>query len=291
MNLSKIIAAGALATGMAFAQEDAWPTDEQTEEQAAEQNDDSATQQEEAVEAQEESSSNNVNTQANNQETNNNNNQNTNQVAVQNDYNDQPKSTLNDKAGVGIHGNFNYSFLYGLSQDWNMGDEEDAPAGIGFDFGFRGRIPMVNFLQFVPEINFHYAELSQQDETAERTFTQMDLEIPLTIRGVLMDCFYIAAGAQFTLNLSSDVKLEEADVDIGGGLGTLSMSFDEDIKQAGFGFGLVIGVGGIIMERLSIDASIVLGITSIYPDCDSELIDISDAKQMTFKVGAGFWFL
>lgn len=306
MNISKIIAAGALATSLAVAQEDAWPADEQTEEQVSEQAEpaeEAEEQSSEAAEPQEKVTNNNVNVQVNNQVTNNNNsiniqinnnsnNQETNQVAIQNNYNEQPKSSLNGKAGVGAHIDFNYSFLNGLAQDWNMGDETDAPAGFGFDAGIRGRIPMVDYLQFVPELNFHFAALTQSDEAAERVFKQMDLEIPLTMRATVLDMLYIAAGVQLTLNLSSKVTFEEEDIDMGGGLGTTSMEFNEKIEQAGFTFGLLFGAGFFIMERLSIDAAFMLGLSDMYPDCESDLIESMDGgKQMTFKVGVGYWFM
>ena len=240
MNISKIIAAGALATSLAVAQEDA-------------------------------------------------------NVADNTASAPQKASTLNSKMGVGAHIDFNYSFLNGLAQDWNMGDETDAPAGFGFDAGIRGRIPMVDYLQFVPELNFHYAQLVQEDETAERKFTQIDLEIPLMMRATVLDMVYITAGVQITLNLSSDVKFEEEDVDIGGGLGTMDMSFEEDIEQKGFGFGIVFGAGFFIMERLSIDAALVLGLTDVYEnkedDEDAIFIKMDGGKQMTFKAGLGFWFM
>lgn len=319
MNISKIIAAGALATSLAVAQEDAWPADEQTdastssatEAEEAEPAEEAAEQSSEAAEPQEKVTNSNVSVQVNNQVTNNNNiiiqvnNQQTNQVAIQNNYDSgdnayaentasapQKTNTLNSKMGVGAHIDFNYSFLNGLAQDWNMGDETDAPAGFGFDAGIRGRIPMVDYLQFVPELNFHFAALTQSDEAAERVFKQMDLEIPLTMRATILDMLYIAAGVQLTLNLSSKVTFEEEDIDMGGGLGTTSMEFNEKIEQAGFTFGLLFGAGFFIMERLSIDAAFMLGLSDMYPDCESDLIESMDGgKQMTFKVGVGYWFM
>ena len=308
MNISKIIAAGALATSLAVAQEDAWPTDEQTEEQTTEQADASASSATEAEEADSEaaepqSEATEATAQAEASEPAP---AATEPADTQAAYNDntyaasaaeapQKHSTLNGKTGFGIHGDFNYSTLTGLAQDWNMGDETDAPAGFGFDVGLRGRIPLVDYLQFVPEVNFHYAQLVQEDETAERKFTQMDLEIPLMMRATVLDMLYITAGVQITLNLSSDVKFEEEDVEIGGGLGTLDMSFKEDIEQKGFGFGIVFGAGFFIMERLSIDAALVLGLTDVYEnkedDEDAIFIKMDGGKQMTFKAGLGFWFM
>ena len=307
MNISKIIAAGALATSLAVAQEDAWPADEQTdastssatEAEEAEQPSEAVEQSSEAAEPQSETTAQTASEpapaaseQADTR---------TAYDAGDNAYAEntasapQKANTLNSKIGVGAHIDFNYSFLNGLAQDWNMGDETDAPAGFGFDAGIRGRIPLVEYLQFVPEINFHYAQLVQEDETAERKFTQVDLEIPLMMRATVLDMLYITAGVQITLNLSSDVKFEEEDVEIGGGLGTMDMSFEEDIEQKGFGFGIVFGAGFFIMERLSIDAALVLGLTDVYEnkedDEDAIFIKMDGGKQMTFKAGIGYWFM
>lgn len=298
MNISKIIAAGALATSLAVAQEDAWPADEQTEEQAteaveAEQPSEAAEPQDEAAETTAQAEATEAAPAASDQaDTRTAYDSGDNAYAENTASAPQKANTLNSKMGVGAHIDFNYSFLNGLAQDWNMGDETDAPAGFGFDAGIRGRIPMVDYLQFVPELNFHFAALTQSDEAAERVFKQMDLEIPLTMRASILDMLYIAAGVQLTLNLSSKVTFEEEDIDMGGGLGTTSMEFNEKIEQAGFTFGLLFGAGFFIMERLSIDAAFMLGLSDMYPDCESDLIESMDGgKQMTFKVGVGYWFM
>lgn len=304
MNISKIIAAGALATSLAVAQEDAWPADEQTdastssatEAEEAEQPSEAAEQSSEAAEPQNETTAQTASEPApaasEQADTRTAYDSGDNAYAENTASAPQKTNTLNSKMGVGAHIDFNYSFLNGLAQDWNMGDETDAPAGFGFDAGIRGRIPMVDYLQFVPELNFHFAALTQSDEAAERVFKQMDLEIPLTMRATILDMLYIAAGVQLTLNLSSKVTFEEEDIDMGGGLGTTSMEFNEKIEQAGFTFGLLFGAGFFIMERLSIDAAFMLGLSDMYPDCESDLIESMDGgKQMTFKVGVGYWFM
>lgn len=304
MNISKIIAAGALATSLAVAQEDAWPADEQTdastssatEAEEAEQPSEAAEQSSEAAEPQSETTAQTASEPASaaseQADTRTAYDSGDNAYAENTASAPQKTNTLNSKMGVGAHIDFNYSFLNGLAQDWNMGDETDAPAGFGFDAGIRGRIPMVDYLQFVPELNFHFAALTQSDEAAERVFKQMDLEIPLTMRATVLDMLYIAAGVQLTLNLSSKVTFEEEDIDMGGGLGTTSMEFNEKIEQAGFTFGLLFGAGFFIMERLSIDAAFMLGLSDMYPDCESDLIESMDGgKQMTFKVGVGYWFM
>lgn len=308
MNISKIIAAGALATSLAVAQEDAWPADEQTdastssatEAEEAEPAEEAAEQSSEAAEPQSETTAQTASEPApaasEQADTRTAYDSGDNAYAENTASAPQKTNTLNSKMGVGAHIDFNYSFLNGLAQDWNMGDETDAPAGFGFDAGIRGRIPMVDYLQFVPELNFHYAQLVQEDETAERKFTQVDLEIPLMMRATVLDMLYITAGVQITLNLSSDVRFEEEDVGFGGDVkGTIDFSFEEDIEQKSFGFGIVFGAGFFIMERLSIDAALVLGLTDVYEnkedDEDAIFIKMDGGKQMTFKVGVGYWFM
>lgn len=308
MNISKIIAAGALATSLAVAQEDAWPADEQTdastssatEAEEAEPAEEAAEQSSEAAEPQSETTAQTASGPApaasEQADTRTAYDSGDNAYAENTASAPQKTNTLNSKMGVGAHIDFNYSFLNGLAQDWNMGDETDAPAGFGFDAGIRGRIPMVDYLQFVPEVNFHYAQLVQEDETAERKFTQVDLEIPLMMRATVLDMLYITAGVQITLNLSSDVRFEEEDVGFGGDVeGTIDFSFKEDIEQKGFGFGIVFGAGFFIMERLSIDAALVLSLTDAYEnkedDEDAIFIKMDGGKQMTFKVGVGYWFM
>jgi len=205
------------------------------------------------------------------------------------------KASLAEKIGVGIHGDFEYGFLYGLAEDWNGGDDTEAPSGYGFDVGIRGRIPMTSFLQFVPEVNFHYLNLEQEDEGIESEFTQMDLEIPVAVRAVILDYFYITAGLQASLNLSFEAKLNSEDhVDEKNGI-NVSMSdlIRWDVEKSAFGLGLVFGVGGYVMEYISLDARLVLGVTDAYGENKDEdsWLDFSGAKLMAFKFGVGFWIL
>ena len=137
MNISRIIVAGILASSMAFAQEDAWPEDEQAQEQATEQSEDSTEQASDSAEPQEEPAAQAddaakpaepVAQQAEEPKQ-------SEPVDATSTPVEEPRkvSSINSKMGLGLHVDFNYSFLNGLAQDWNMGDEEEAPAGIGFD--------------------------------------------------------------------------------------------------------------------------------------------------------------
>lgn len=199
------------------------------------------------------------------------------------------KPSVNTRAGFGIHGAFEFGKLYALAQDWDLGDDEEEPSGIGFTAGIVGRIPMIPVIQFTPEINFHYLRLVQEDDIGKRTFNQMDIEVPVMVRAILKEMVYVGAGAQLGLNIHSRVSLEEDNVSPGGGLEALDFTFDEDFEKAKVGFGLVFGAGIVIVNYISVDARVVLGLTEVYPDGESELIDLDGAKQMSFQFGVGFW--
>lgn len=201
--------------------------------------------------------------------------------------------SLNSKTGVGLHGNFEYNKLYGLAQDWDMGDDTDAPAGIGFDIGVRGRIPMTQFIQFTPELNFRYAKLSLEDDDGfEFKFKQIDLEVPLMIRAIVFNRAYLAAGVEVGLNLSSKVSIEEDDVDLGYDGLTMNVDIERDeVEHATVNFGLAFGAGVYIIDRLSVDAGIHMGLSATYPDGKDVLFDLSDGKQLTFRFGVGYWIL
>ena len=206
------------------------------------------------------------------------------------------KAVNADKIGFGLHGDFEYGFLYGLEQDWNGGDETDAPSGIGLDVGVRGRIPMTNFLQFNPEVNFHYISLTQSDEGTKSRFTQMDIEVPLAVRAFVIDIFYVSAGIQANLNIYSDASLETEDaIDVENGIFVdVDDLLDIDVENSAFTLGLVFGVGVNIMDRLTFDARLVLGVTDAYvesDDAESSWLVLDGSKLMSFKFGVGFWIL
>ena len=201
------------------------------------------------------------------------------------------KAGLNSKMGLGFHGQFEFTILYGLAQDWNLGDDEEAPSGIGFVAGLRGRIPMMPVVHFAPELNFHYARLTQQDEAAKRSFEQMDIEVPLMLRGILKDMFYVTAGAQLGFNLYSKAKVDFGSDDNGGYLDPIDIEYEEDLNKATFGFGLVLGAGFVFFDRISVDARFVLGLTEAYPNGESKFVTMDGAKQKSFQFGIGCWIL
>lgn len=204
-----------------------------------------------------------------------------------------------DNFGFGIHGAFDYSKLYGLAQDWDLGEDEDAPAGIGFEVGLALRVPLLPIIQFTPEIAYRMSKLKQEDEAYNRNFRQQDLVMPLYVRVMPIERLYLGAGVQLGISLSNKTSID-GDVDLGGGLGKRQHSITENIDQSAFNFGLLFAVGGYVIEGLSIDCRFYMGLNNMYPDFKSDdadnaeyskLINLYGAKLMSFKIGIGYWFI
>lgn len=208
-------------------------------------------------------------------------------------------SKIRSRVGFGLHAAFDYSKLYGLAQDWDLGEDEDAPAGIGFEIALAGRFPLMPVMQFTPEIAFSYTKLEQEDESYNRNFKQMDLLIPLLVRVTPIDWLYLGAGVQLDLSLSNKTTID-GETNFGVGLGTEKHSITENIEQGSFTFGLLFAVGGYVIEGLSLDFRVYLGLNNMYPDFKeddednmeySKLINLYGAKMLSYKFGIGYWFM
>ncbi|MBR6316926.1 MAG: PorT family protein [Fibrobacter sp.] len=210
--------------------------------------------------------------------------------AQQDEATQQAKPAQKD-FGVGIRGAFNYNMMYGLDNDWNVysdNDDDDTPSGIGFEVGLAVRLQLLPFMQFTPEVLFNYAGLSQDDGTMERTFKQMGVEFPLLLRVTPIDKLYLAVGPNIELNVSDEVKLESGTME--NEAGTFHHDFPEAFERKSVQFGLTFGAGYNIIDRLSADFRMNMGMTEVYKG-ESLLISLKGGKLMTFKFGLGFWFM
>jgi len=193
--------------------------------------------------------------------------------------------TPTEKVGVGARLGLGYSYIWGLSDDWNQGDDEDTPAGVTYEGGIQGRYAINNIFQFTPELLFSYAMLTQEDDGYDREFTQMDLTLPLIFRAKLHDRAFASIGAVPGVSVSNNVKLN-ASVN---GLAASSHKVPENIDQATFNLGVMIGGGYYVIKNLSVDVRIYMGVLELYPDAESLLIDLDGARLMSFKLGVNYW--
>lgn len=216
----------------------------------------------------------------------------------------QNNSAKGSSYGIGIRAAFDYGMMYGFEEGAdNDSDFDGDPSGIGFEAGIAARITLTGSVSFSPEINFAYVSTSHKYVSNERKYTSMDIEIPLMIRGMVADRFYVAAGPQININISNKVDIEVQDMNLGGGI-VIKNEFEEKFDQAGFTFGLAAGAGVRIIDNFFFDFRFYMGLMDLYPDVayigdedwvpedgNWSSIDMSGAKMMKIKAGFSYWFM
>jgi opacity protein-like surface antigen len=223
------------------------------------------------------------------------------QESTQNDENAQEAAPRDDTPffGFGLRTAFDYGRMYGFKDDLdNDSDISGIPSGIGFEAGVMFRIRMIPNLFFAPEVNFAYISTEHEYLKHKREYKSIDMEVPLLMRGVIADRFYVTGGPQLNFSLSSEADIEPIENSV------LDKTFAsaEKIEQTSFGFGIAAGLGINIVQGLFFDLRYYMGITELYPDVktlddmdiaegDFSLVDMSGARMMKFKVGISYWFL
>lgn len=218
-------------------------------------------------------------------------------------------SAKNDsRFGAGVKATFDYGMMYGFEED-NDGTDEN-PSGFGFDAGLMFRLNLAKGLYFAPEVNFAYTSTSHKFLKKERSYTSMDLEIPLMFRAsfVFLEKLYVTAGPQIVLNLKNDSDIPPmADGStLLGGMANGAMSalgYTEHTEQGFFNFGIAAGLGYNIVGGLNVDARFYMGFMELFPDTKAigyddvkpgdafTYINMHGAKMMKFKVGVSYWFM
>ena len=201
------------------------------------------------------------------------------------------------KFGIGLRAAFDYGMMYGFKNEDD--DVDGSPTGIGFEGGLMGRIQLVSNLHFAPEVNIAFVRTEHEYLHQKRTYTSIDLEIPLLMRGIVLDKFYVTGGPQLNLNLSNDFDYDNKEAADG---------YEEKIDEAKFTFGLAVGAGFNIIEGLFIDVRFYMGLMDLYPDVksisddyeDGDIVNKGDnfseismkgAKMMKIKAGLSYWFI
>lgn len=218
--------------------------------------------------------------------------------------------------GAGIRAAFDYNMMYGFEEEDDNIDED--PSGIGFEIGVAGRFEMIPNLYATPELNFSYSSTSQKYNKMDRTYTSMGIEIPILIRGVIMDRFYVTAGPQINFSLSNEVEQKYKDLEFG----SIPDDLKDDFDQGLFSFGIALGGGVNVVDNLFVDFRFYMGLSQLFPDVavmgedimylpaadkksgtwitieDHEeytdgrsMMNMEGAKMMTFKIGISYWFM
>ncbi len=207
--------------------------------------------------------------------------------SVQEDYTAPAKKE--SRLGVGIKVAFDYGSIYGFEEEDD--DVDGNPSGFGFDAGLMFKLQLVDNFAFAPEINFAYMKTSHDYLKAERSYTRMDLEIPLLVRGSVSR-FYVTFGPQFNLNLGDKTKISGSKYEL-----------VEQIEQSFMDFGIAAGAGVNIADKLYFDIRCYMGLTELFPDVtyigdpdvdmtkNWSMIDMAGAKTLKFKAGISYWFI
>lgn len=223
------------------------------------------------------------------------------QENVQNDNAQEAAPRHVNRFGFGLRVAFDYGRMFGFKEDMdNDSDISGSPSGIGFEAGLMVRFQMIPNLFFAPEVNVAYISTNHEYMGSERKYNSVDLEIPLLMRGIVADRFYVTGGPQVVFSMSSKAEIEPLKVTSVG----ITKESEEKIDQASFGFGIAAGAGFNIYEGLFIDLRYYMGLTELYPDVksmddfndgdvaegDFYMINMSGARMMKFKVGISYWF-
>lgn len=207
------------------------------------------------------------------------------------------------KTGVGIRGGFSIGRLWGFN---DLDEYIDEPSGYGFGFGAQVRVEVSDILHFTPEFTFSHLKTSHKDEDVKITYKQSYLDIGLLMRAIVFDRFFIIAGPQVSFNIGSETQIGEEEIRIPGLEGTYHNDTPQKIEQTGAEFGLNIGAGFMIFDRLSLDFRWYIGLTELFPevkyvgDPDADIdfendnwsyMNLAGARTMKFSFGINFWFI
>ena len=214
----------------------------------------------------------------------------------------QESSAKKSDNGVGAKIAFDYGTMFGFEEEDDNVDGN--PSGFGFSAGIMGRVELVNNFYFTPEIDFSYMNVSHEYLGSKREYTTMDLELPILLRGVVAEKFYVTAGPQVNINLSNKAKLEIPEMEMGG-LTMVFDEFEEKLEQTTLTFGIAAGAGYNIIEGLNVDFRFFMGLNELFPDVafagdltslneakdGYSMINMAGAKMMKFRLGLSYWFI
>ena len=201
--------------------------------------------------------------------------------------------------GIGVRLAAGYGMIWGLEDDWAIDEDDGNPSGLDLEGGVMGRIAFTPIIHFTPELLFHYGKMKHDNDYGKQEFSFMNVEIPLLIRANATPKFYAYIGAQPGINIQNEATLNAAYTPkTGTDKTTKYRKFGGNVDQAVFGLGVVAGAGYYVMDKLSLDLRVYMGVTELYPDFDPDNsggskanVDLKGAKLLSFKLGANYWIL
>jgi len=197
--------------------------------------------------------------------------------------------------GFGAKASFIYGKFWGFKD--LLSDGMENPTGPGGEFGLAARFGKIEGLQFVPEIAFRFLNLSHEDDDVKREYNQKFFDLAFYMRGIVSNKFFMEIGPQLSIKISAEYTFDGS-------------SEFENIEQAPIEFGLNIGAGYFVMDKLSIGFRWYMGFNEVFPDVKYRgdftmddydkngkpkghwsTINLSGAQSMMFKFNATYWFI
>ncbi len=149
-------------------------------------------------------------------------------------------------------------------------DVEDAKFNLGFTLGLGFNLPVGDGpISVQPELNFVQKGTKAEEDGESAKMTLNYLEVPVLIKATFGEAtkFYVNAGPSLGLGLGGKLKASEgpisAEVDVKFGDGD-----DDEVVyiEKKTDFGLQLGGGVIIAEKVMIDLRYGLGLSSLFED-------------------------
>lgn len=176
------------------------------------------------------------------------------------------------QVNVGGRAAFNFGSVWGENTD-------NANWGAGFNAGVDVKYNVSPVLSLISGLELDYRRMSDEYDngyyTVEKAITFMYLDVPVLLRINASPTFFLDAGLTLGFNLSANQTREANGA---------SKSQDISSEVESFEFGLVGGLGFVIIPNLELNFRVAFGMTSMAKEVDN-------FKNMRFQAGMAYWFM
>jgi hypothetical protein len=176
------------------------------------------------------------------------------------------------QVNVGGRAAFNFGSVWGENTD-------NANWGAGFNAGVDVKYNVSPVLSLISGLELDYRRMSDEYDngyyTVEKAITFMYLDVPVLLRINASPTFFLDAGLTLGFNLSANQTREANGA---------SKSQDISSEVESFEFGLVGGLGFVIIPNLELNFRVAFGMTSMAKEVDN-------FKNMRFQAGVAYWFM
>ena len=173
---------------------------------------------------------------------------------------------------VGGRAAFNFGTVWGENTD-------NANWGAGFNAGVDVKYNVSPVLSLISGLELDYRRMTDEYDndyyTVKKIISAMYLDIPVLLRINATPSFFLDAGLTLGFNLSANYTREANGA---------SKSEDISSEMESFEFGLVGGLGFVIIPNLELNFRAAFGITSMAKEVDN-------FKNLRFQAGVSYWFM